>query len=82
LLLAFGLEAGHLVAQTVPERPLIRFGVASAIVEATRLGVDCTLVVVDRALPRVFEQLEGPEVPPVDFLVLGGNRLDRRRRSG
>ncbi|MCI4342805.1 MAG: hypothetical protein L3J92_01635 [Thermoplasmata archaeon] len=74
LLLAFGLEAGHVLAKAVPDRPVVRFGVAAAIVEATRLGVDCTLVVVDRDLPRLFEQLEGPEVPAVDFLALGGER--------
>jgi len=76
LLLAFGLEAGHVVSKALPSRPVLRFGVASAIVEATRLGVDCTLVVMDRDLPRVFEQLVGPDVPAVDFLSLDG---DRRR---
>jgi len=82
LLLAFGLEAGHVLAKAVPDRSVIRFGVAAAIVEATRLGVDCTLVVVDRDLPRLFEQLEGPEVPAVDFLALGGEprRLPKTAR--
>jgi predicted transcriptional regulator len=80
LLLTFGLEAGHVVAKALPGRPTLRFGVAAAIVEATRLGVDCTLVVTDRDLPRVFEQLEGPDVPPMDFLPLGEAR--RRLRVG
>jgi putative transcriptional regulator len=79
LLLAYGLEAAHVLGRASPTRPAVRFGVAAAIVEATRLGVDCTLVVVDRDLPRVFEQIEGPEVPPVEFLSLGGGR--RRSRS-
>jgi putative transcriptional regulator len=78
LLMGFGLEAGHLLAKACPDRPVIRFGVAAAILEATRLGVDCTLVVVDRELPRVFEQLAGTDVPPIDFLALG---RERRRRS-
>jgi len=78
LLLAYGLEAGHVLGRASPARPAIRFGVAAAIVEATRLGVGCTLVVVDRDLPRVFEQIEGPDVPPVEFLSLGG----RLRRGG
>ena len=79
LLLAFGLEAYHLVQRALPTRPFVRFGVAAAIAEATRLGVDCTLVVVDRDLPRVFEQLEGPDVPPLDFLPLGVEGPARRR---
>ncbi|MCI4372232.1 MAG: hypothetical protein L3K02_01090 [Thermoplasmata archaeon] len=78
LLFAYGLEAGHVLGRASPARPVIRFGVAAAIVEATRLGVDCTLVVVDRDLPRVFEQIEGPDVPPVEFLALGS----KQRRVG
>ena len=79
LLLAYGLEAGHVLGRAVPGRPTIRFGVAAAIVEATRLGVDCLLVVVDRDLPRVFEQIQGPDVPPVEFLALRGARRPRGR---
>lgn len=70
LLLASGLEAFHVVRRASPSRPVVRFGVAAAIVEATRLGVECTLVVVDRDLPRLFERLEGPDVPPLEFLPL------------
>jgi predicted transcriptional regulator len=77
LLLAFGLEAFHVLSQARPPRPFARFGVAAAIEEATRLGVDCTLVVSDRDLPRLFEQFEGPDVPELEFLPLGG-----RGRSG
>lgn len=78
LLLAAGLEAYHVLRRATPDRPLVRYGVAAAIVEATRLGVECTLVVVDRDLPRLFEQLEGPDVPPLEFLSLG--RRTRRSR--
>jgi predicted transcriptional regulator len=78
LLLAFGLEGYHVLVRAIPRRPIVRFGVAAAIEEATRLGVVCTLVVVDRDLPRVFEQLEGPDVPPLEFLPLEGG--GRRRR--
>jgi putative transcriptional regulator len=80
LLLAFGLEAGHVLGRASPNRPVIRFGVAAAIVEATRLGVDCTLVVIDRDLPRLFEQIGGPDVPPVEFLSLGAARRRRGPR--
>jgi putative transcriptional regulator len=79
LVLAGGLGASHLVARALPRRPLVRFGVAAAIEEATRLGVDCTLVAVDRDLPRVLEQLRGAEPPPLEFLALRGR--DRRRGS-
>jgi predicted transcriptional regulator len=81
LLLASGLEAFHLLRRALPNRPLVRFGVAAAIVEATRLGVECTLVAVDRDLPRLFEQLIGPDVPPLEFLPLGHGRGGRQRRS-
>jgi len=83
LLFAFGLEADHLLARVLPRRPRIRFGVAAAIAEATRLGVDCTLVSVDRELPRVFEALRGPDVPPLEFLPIGGagGRPGRVRRQ-
>ncbi len=81
LLLAYGLEAYHVLGRAAPHRPVVRFGVAAAIVEATRLGVDCTLVVVDRDLPRVFEQVDGPDVPPVEFLTLPGSRRGRHGRA-
>ncbi len=80
LLLAFGLEAGHVLGRASPHRTVIRFGVAAAIVEATRMGVDCTLVVIDRDLPRLFEQIGGTDVPPVEFLALGGDRRPRGSR--
>ncbi len=81
LLLVSGLEAYHALRRATPKRPLVRFGVAAAIVEATRLGVECTLVVVDRDLPRLFEHLEGPDVPPLELLPLG--RIGHRaRRAG
>jgi putative transcriptional regulator len=81
VLLAAGLEGYHLLRQSVPDRPLVRFGVAPAIVEATRLGVECTVVAVDRDLPRLFEQLRGPDVPPLELLPLG-QRARRRRPRG
>jgi predicted transcriptional regulator len=78
LLLAFGLEGYHVLNRALPRRPIVRFGVAAAIEEATRLGVACILVAVDRDLPRMFEQFEGPDVPPLEFLRLGG-AIDRRQ---
>jgi predicted transcriptional regulator len=80
LLLAFGLEASHLLGRAAPQRAFVRYGVAPAVQEATRLGVDCTLVAVDRQLPRLFEQMQGPDVPAIDFLPLGGRHLRTGRR--
>ena len=82
LLLAYGLEAYHVLSQARPARPFVRFGVAAAIEEATRLGVDCTLVVSDRDLPRLFEQFEGPDVPELEFLPLGGRGRAGRGARG
>jgi putative transcriptional regulator len=82
LLLAFGLEAFHVLSQARPSRPFVRFGVAAALQEASRLGVDCTLVVSDRDLPRLFEQFQGPDVPELEFLPLGGRPRTRRPRRG
>ncbi len=70
-LFAHGLEAYHALRQADPDRSIGRFGVAAAVVEASRLGVDSTLVAVDRDLPRLFEQFTGPEVPPLEFRPLG-----------
>jgi putative transcriptional regulator len=67
LLLAYGLEGLHLLRRARPRRPIIRFGVAAAITEATRLGVDCFLVVADRDLPRLFGLFSDPDVPAFEF---------------
>jgi predicted transcriptional regulator len=81
LLAAQGLEAFHRAGQAFPGRPVVRFGIAAAVDEASRLGVDCALVVVDHELPRLLTQLEGPHAPPLEFVSLV--RAERGgRRSG
>jgi len=75
LVAAYGLSAAHVLARALPRRPFVRFGVASALSEATALGVDGTVVVTDRDLPRLFEQFDQPETPSLEFLPL-------RRRAG
>jgi putative transcriptional regulator len=83
LLLVFGLDAFQILSRAGWPRPFVRFGVAAALEEATRLGVDCTLLVSDHDLPRLFEQFEGPDVPELEFLSLGaGARTRRGRRRG
>jgi predicted transcriptional regulator len=70
LIAAFGLSAAHVLERAVPNRPFVRFGVASALSEATALGVHGTVVVTDRDLPRLFEQFDRPETPALEFLPL------------
>jgi predicted transcriptional regulator len=81
LLLVFGLDAFQVVSRAGVARPVVRFGVAAALEEATRLGVDCTLVVSDHDLPRLFEQFVGPDVPELEFLSLGDGGRPRRPRG-
>ncbi len=83
LLAAQGLEAAHLMRRAFPNRPIARFGVAAAVDEASRLGLDCALVVVDHELPRFLAQLEGPDRVAIDFVPLhrGGRRGRTRSRS-
>jgi predicted transcriptional regulator len=81
LLLAFGLEAVHVLSRARTFRPVVRFGVAAALAEASRLGVDSLLVVADRDLPRLFEQFAGPDLPELEFLRLGDGRGRRGART-
>ena len=76
LLAAQGLEAYHLVGRAFPNVPAIRFGIASAVEEAAQVGVDSTVVVVDREAPRLLPQLEGTDGPPPEIVALprGGRR--------
>jgi putative transcriptional regulator len=84
LLAAQGLEAYHLLGRAVPGRPIVRFGIAAAVTEATRLGVDCTVVVVDREVPRLFDQFDRPEPPALEILAVDveGDGTVARRRPG
>lgn len=76
LLLAHGGEAAHL-AQRAGDRPVVRFGAAAAAQEASRVGVDATVVVLDEELPRFLEPFQGPEPPPITVV-----RLSVPRRRG
>jgi predicted transcriptional regulator len=79
LLAVQGLEAYHLVGRALPGRPMVRFGIAAAVDEASRLGIDCAVVVVDHELPRLLNQLEALRSPPLDILSLAQNASRRRR---
>ncbi|MGA8543077.1 MAG: hypothetical protein WB947_06025 [Thermoplasmata archaeon] len=82
LLAAFGLGAYHVLARAAPRRPFVRFGVASALTEATALGVDGTVVVTDRDLPRLFLQFDRPETPSLEFLPLRRRGVRRPESRG
>ncbi len=87
LLAAQGLEAYHLLRQAVPHRAAARFGVAAACAEASRLGIDSTVFLVDNEVPRFLEQFVEPDPPAMEFLSVGGRRFRtnsvgrRQRRS-
>jgi predicted transcriptional regulator len=70
LLGAQGLEAYHLLAKAV-DRPIVRFAVAGACREASQVGVDSTVVVLDEDLPRLLHQFTGNDAPPLEITPLG-----------
>ncbi len=64
LVAARGLEA-LLLAGRATRAPVVRFGVASACVEASRLGVGSVVLVTEDELPRFLGEFEVPNPPPV-----------------
>jgi putative transcriptional regulator len=84
LLAAEGLEAFHSLEQAT-DRPIQRFAVAAASIEASRIGVPSTVVVMDRDLPSLLSTFSISNPPPLDVrpLPLLGRRprevLGRRR---
>jgi putative transcriptional regulator len=78
LLAAHGGEAAHLT-RSATERPVVRFGTAAAVREASALGVDATVVVLDEELPRFLEPFQGPNPPPLTVVRLAVPRGRRRR---
>jgi predicted transcriptional regulator len=77
LLAALGLEAYHMASRAV-DRPIVRFGVAAACQEASRVGVDSTVVVLDEDLPRLLQSFGEADAPPFEVTSLEG----AGRRSG
>ena len=79
LLAAYGLEAFHSLSPG-PDRPVLRFAVASACQEASRLGVDSTIVVLEPDLPRLLEQFPTSDAAPLEVRsVRASSRADARR---
>lgn len=78
LLAAPGLEGYDLLRRST-DRPIVRFGVAAACSEASRVGVPSTVVVLDRELSRFLGPFEGPDPPPVSVERLPSPRPRRPR---
>jgi predicted transcriptional regulator len=77
LLAAQGLEA-YLSLRRATGRPILRFAVGPAAVEAARLGVPAFVLVLDRDLPQLLAALAGPDLPPLDVRPISPARRPRR----
>ncbi len=64
LLAAHGLDAFHLL-QRATTRPIVRFGIAPACREASHVGVDSLVLVLEEELPRFLGPFEGSDPPPL-----------------
>lgn len=69
LLAAHGLDAYHLLERATT-RPVVRFGIASACREASRVGVDSLVLVLEEELPRFLAPFEGNDPPPLTVTSL------------
>jgi predicted transcriptional regulator len=71
LLAASGLEAFHLL-QSATSRPVLRYAVAPSAIEASKVGVPTTLVVLESDLPRLLARFDQPQPPPITVRRLRG----------
>jgi predicted transcriptional regulator len=71
LLAAFGIEAYHWLQRSTP-RPVLRYGVAAAAIEASKVGVPTTLVVLEGDLPRLLGRFDQPQPPAITVRRLRG----------
>jgi predicted transcriptional regulator len=69
LLAAEGLEALHSLERAT-DRPVLRFAVATASIEASQVGVPSTVVVLDRDLPHLLSAFSVSNPPPLDVRPL------------
>lgn len=84
LLAAQGLEAFHILRRAT-DRPIIRFGVGPASLEASRVGVPATVVLLEGELPRLLEEFTAPDPARVEVRAvrpLGARTRSARRRGG
>lgn len=73
VLAAVGLEAFLLTSRAI-RRPVLRFGVASAAIDALGVGLEVRIVLLDDDLPRVLAALAGPQKIPLRVEHVGAER--------
>jgi predicted transcriptional regulator len=78
LVAAEGLEAYHALSR-VGARPVLRFAVGSACLEASRLGVPSYILVLESELPYLLAQFAGASPPPLEVAPLPGRGKSEKR---
>ena len=71
LLAASGIEAYHWLQRASP-RPVLRYAVAASAIEASKVGVPTTLVVLESDLPRLLARFDQPQPSPITVRRLRG----------
>lgn len=71
LLAASGIEASHWLERAA-SRPVLRYAVTASAIEASKVGVPTTLVVLDNDLPRLLARFDQPLPPPISVRRLRG----------
>jgi predicted transcriptional regulator len=71
LLAASGIEAYHWL-ERASSRPVLRYAVAASAIEASKVGVPTTLVVLESDLPRLLARFDQPQPPPITVERLRG----------
>jgi predicted transcriptional regulator len=71
LLAASGIEAYHWLQRATP-RPVLRYAVAASAIEASKVGVPTTLVVLESDLPRLLARFDQPQPSPITVERLRG----------
>jgi predicted transcriptional regulator len=71
LLAASGIEAYHWL-EHASSRPVLRYAVAASAIEASKVGVPTTLVVLESDLPRLLARFDQPQPPPITVRRLRG----------
>jgi predicted transcriptional regulator len=71
LLAASGIEAYHWL-ERASSRPVLRYAVAASAIEASKVGVPTTLVVLESDLPRLLARFDQPQPPPMTVQRLRG----------
>ncbi|HLY77245.1 MAG TPA: hypothetical protein VKT21_05120 [Thermoplasmata archaeon] len=71
LLAAWGVEAYHWLQRATP-RSVLRYAVAPSAIEASKVGVPTTLLVLESDLPRLLARFDQPQPPPITVRRLRG----------